>query len=129
MSNTTPESQESTSLICKAAAFLYTPEAPQSSANFSGGIKLGAIRSLPELVGFLILLLLEQGDEVVERPLFAPIAEIEESGSADDHRRQTPQDDALAEPLPPGVGYSVFIQVSSHGLSRLRLFSLALFAG
>jgi hypothetical protein len=60
---------------------------------------------------------------MTERPLLAPIPEIEKAGNPDDHRRQAPQDDPFAEPLFPGVGYSVFIQVSSHTPSRFAYFA------
>ena len=47
MSKTTPESQESTSRICKAAAFLYSPDGAPVFGELIGRIKLGGIRSLP----------------------------------------------------------------------------------
>ncbi len=78
MSKTTPESQESDSPDLQRGGILVLARSAPVFGEFLGRIKLGGIRRLPKLVGCLILLLLEQGDEVVERPLLAPIAEIEE---------------------------------------------------
>src|SRR5262249_49367129 len=75
--------------------------------EFLGRIKLRAIGSHPKLIGVLIFLLLEQGQEMIERPLLGPIAEIKERRDSRDNGYQAPEDNAVSEPFSPRIGYSV----------------------